>query len=176
MTISNETKVGSLTAIAIVLLILGFNFLKGNSIGSKKIQYTATFSDIRGLAKGNPVTIAGQEVGNIHETDGGKDMRQIKVTINMKKEVNIPDDSYAVINSSLLGIVQLEIKLGNSATLKQPGASLNTIAPADMFGDAMKKLDPVLYQVTNAAKTLDTLLATVNGVFHCSGNARHHSW
>ncbi len=29
MKISNETKVGALTAVAITLLILGFNFLKG---------------------------------------------------------------------------------------------------------------------------------------------------
>ncbi len=31
MKISNETKVGALTAIAITVLILGFNFLKGKS-------------------------------------------------------------------------------------------------------------------------------------------------
>ena len=32
MKISNETKVGALSAIAITLLILGFNFLKGKSV------------------------------------------------------------------------------------------------------------------------------------------------
>jgi len=31
MKISNETKIGALTAIAIVLLVLGFNFLKGKT-------------------------------------------------------------------------------------------------------------------------------------------------
>lgn len=162
MTISNETKVGSLTAIAIVLLILGFNFLKGK--GGNNAQYYATFSDVQGLAKGNPVAISGKETGNIYEIDGGKDMKQLKVTINMKDDVNIPDDSYAVITKSLLGAVQLEIKLGNSKTYKKEGDNIQTMAAADFIGDAMKKLDPVLYEVTKAVKALDTLLLAVNSV------------
>ena len=32
MKISNETKIGALTIIAIVLLFLGFNFLKGKNL------------------------------------------------------------------------------------------------------------------------------------------------
>jgi len=114
MTISNETKIGSLTAIAITLLILGVNFLKGKSIGGRNSQYFAVFNDIQGLSKSNPVVINGKEVGSIYETDGGRDMRRITVTVNMKEDVNIPDDAYAVISKSLLGNVQLEIKLGNS--------------------------------------------------------------
>ncbi len=165
MNISNETKVGALTAIAIVLLILGFNFLKGKSIGGKNAQYIASFGDIQGLAKGNSVVINGKEVGSIYDIDGGKDMRQIKATINMKDDVNIPDNSYAVITKSLLGNVQMEIKLGDSKALKKDGDTISTIATADIIGDAMKKLDPVLYQVTNAVKSLDTLLGTVNNVF-----------
>ena len=165
MTISNETKVGSLTAIAIVMLILGVNFLKGINLTGKKTHYTAMFEDIQGLAKGNPVVINGKEVGAVFSTDGGKDMRRIAVAINMKEDVNIPEDAYAVITKSLLGNVQLDIKLGNSTTYKKTGDSIKTIAAADFLGDAMKKLDPVLYQVTKAVKTLDTLLGTVNSVF-----------
>jgi phospholipid/cholesterol/gamma-HCH transport system substrate-binding protein len=164
MTISNETKVGSLTAIAIVFLLLGFNFLKGKSIGGKNAQYFATFTDVQGLAKGNPVSISGKETGNIYDIDGGKEMKQLKVTINMKDDVSIPEDSYAVISKSLLGAVQLEIKLGNSKNYKKAGDNIQTMATADFIGDAMKKLDPVLYEVTKAVKALDTLLLTVNSV------------
>jgi phospholipid/cholesterol/gamma-HCH transport system substrate-binding protein len=164
MTISNETKVGSLTAIAIVLLILGFNFLKGKNLTAKNTRYYATFGDVQGLAKGNPVAISGKETGSVYDIDGGKEMKQLKVTINMKEDVSIPEDSYAVITRSLLGAVQLEIKLGNSKTYKKDGDNIQTIAASDLIGDAMKKLDPVLYQVTKAVKSLDTLLLAVNSV------------
>ncbi len=165
MTISNETKIGSLTAIAITLLILGVNFLKGKSITSKDTQYHAAFNDIQGLAKSNPVVINGKEVGTIYETDGGKDMRRINVTVSMKEDVNIPDDSYTVISKSLLGNVQMEIKLGNSNNFKKNGDTLKTLASGDFLTDAVKKLDPVLLQVTKSVTTLDTLLNNVNSVF-----------
>jgi len=166
MKISNETKVGSLTAIAIVLLILGFNFLKGKTFSARNTRYVATFLNIQGLALSNPVTINGKEVGKVYKIDGGKDMRKLAVTINMKDDVNIPEDSYAIITKSLLGTVQLEIKLGNNTTLfKEDGDAILTIASGDLIGDAMKKLDPVLYQVTNALKSLDTLMNTVSNVF-----------
>ena len=91
MTISNETKVGSLTAIAIVLLILGFNFLRGKNLTAKNTRYYATFGDVQGLAKGNPVAISGKETGSVYDIDGGKEMKQLKVTINMKEDVDFDD-------------------------------------------------------------------------------------
>lgn len=165
MTISNETKVGALTAIAIVLLILGFNFLKGKNIGGGNTHYYAVFSDIQGLANSNPVVINGKQVGNINKTDGGKDMRRIVVDINMTEDVIIPEDAVAVINKSLLGTVQLDIRLGNSTTALKSKDTIKTITSDNLLGDAMKKLDPVLLQVTNATKSLDTLLGNVNSIF-----------
>jgi phospholipid/cholesterol/gamma-HCH transport system substrate-binding protein len=165
MTISNETKVGALTAIAIVLLILGFNFLKGKNIGGKNTHYLAVFSDIQGLASSNPVVINGKQVGNIDKTDGGKDMRRIVVKINMTEDVTIPDDAVAVINKSLLGNVQMDIRLGNSSSFLKTNDTIKTIPSDDIVGEAMKKLDPVLYQVGNAVKSLDSLLGAVTRVF-----------
>ena len=136
MTISNETKVGVLTAIAIVLLILGFNFLKGKNIGGKNAHYFAVFSDIQGLNSSNPVVINGKQVGNINKTDGGKDMRRIVVDINMTVDVIIPSDAVALISKSLLGTVELDIRLGNSTTALKSNDTLKTIMSGDLIGDA----------------------------------------
>jgi phospholipid/cholesterol/gamma-HCH transport system substrate-binding protein len=166
MTISNETKIGALTALAITLLILGFNFLKGKSLSGKTRYYTAVFQDIQGLANSNPVVINGKEVGTVYSTDGGKDMRSIKVVMNMKEDVNVPDDSYAVINKSLLGNVQINIKLGSSTRFISDGGLIKTQETADMLGDAMKKVDPILFEVRNAAHSLDTLLGNASTVLN----------
>ena len=165
MTISNETKVGALSAVAIALLVIGFNFLKGKNIGRKSTHYFAVFKDIQGLTNSNPVVINGKQVGNINKTDGGVDMRRIVVDINMTENVIIPSDAVAVINKSLLGNVQLDIRLGNSSTTLKNLDTIKTILSDNLIADAMKRLDPVFFQVTSAVKSLDTLLGRVNIVF-----------
>src|SRR6186713_3242994 len=139
MKISNETKVGSLTAIAIVLLILGFNFLKGKNLTTKTMRFYAVFGDIKGLATINAVIINGKQVGTVFSTEGGQDMRRITVALSMKQAVNIPDNSVAIINPSLLGTVTLEIKLGNSNTFKKDGDTLATSNSVGMFDEALQR-------------------------------------
>ena len=164
MKVSNETKIGSLSAIAIVLLILGFNFLKGKSFTAKNIRYYAVFDNIQGLSNSNPVVINGKQVGTIFNTDGGVDMRKIIVTINMTQAVNIPDNSFAVISPSLLGATALNINLGNSSTFYKPGDFLSTKATAGYLDEAFQRVDPVLFQVKNTVKSLDSVLLAISDV------------
>ena len=98
MKISNETKVGSLTVIAVVLLILGFNFLKGKSLGSDDSRYFSVFDNIQGLVTSNAVIINGKQVGTVTSADGGIDMRRIVVGFTLKDKVNIPDNSFVVVH------------------------------------------------------------------------------
>jgi phospholipid/cholesterol/gamma-HCH transport system substrate-binding protein len=162
---SNETKVGSLTAISIVLLILGFNFLKGRSLTEKTVRYYAIFENIQGLATSNAVVINGKQVGTVFSTDGGVDMRKITVVLNLSQTVNIPVNSMALINPSVLGTTSIEIKLGNSQIFKNEGDTLETIASKGMLDDAFQRVDPVLMQVKNTIRSLDSVLLTVNSVF-----------
>ncbi|MEP6675639.1 MAG: MlaD family protein [Ferruginibacter sp.] len=164
MKISNETKVGTLTVIAITLLVLGFNFLKGKSIGSKDFKLYAVFDNIKGLANSNPVEINGKQVGTIASTEFTPDMRLIKVGINLTHSYDVPDSSIAIISKDLLGTTILEIKLRGSNHYFVNGDTISTRAIPGLLDDAMDKLDPVLYEVKNAVKALDSVLITVNNV------------
>ena len=59
MKISNETKVGVLSAISITILILGFNFLKGENVFTKENEFVAVYQQVDGLFASNPVLING---------------------------------------------------------------------------------------------------------------------
>jgi phospholipid/cholesterol/gamma-HCH transport system substrate-binding protein len=174
MKISSETKVGALTAIAITLLILGFNFLKGKNLTGPNKRYYAIFKDIQGLDVSNPVVINGKQVGSVSNTDGGKTMRLIIVSLNMKEDVDVPKNSVAIINKSLLGNVQLEIKLGDAVNNLNNNDTLKTEASGDILDAALEKIDPVLFQVKNAVKSLDSVLKTINSVIdpNTKGNIR----
>lgn len=173
MKINNETKVGALAVVGIVFLILGFNFLKGKSLFKKETHFYAVYEDIQGLTKSNPVVINGLQVGKIANLNGGKELRKIIVTVTMTQDVNIPVGSLAVINPNLLGSTSLEIKLGNSTgNYLKDGDTLTTTASGGAFDEALKMINPVLYEVRNATKSLDSVLHIVSSVF--DGNAKNN--
>jgi len=165
MKINNETKIGIMAVVGIMLLVLGFNFLKGNNLFKKNKFIYAKYQDVQGLAKSNPVVINGLQIGRIENLDGGKDMKQIVVTVSLIKDVNIPDNSLAVINPNLLGSPTLEIQLGSSTTYLKSGDTVLTTLSGGAFDEALKVINPVLYEVRNAVKSLDSVLHVVTGVF-----------
>ncbi|MEO7960216.1 MAG: MlaD family protein [Ginsengibacter sp.] len=165
MKISNETKIGVLAVVAIALLVVGFNFLKGKSLFKKEIHLYAVYQNVQGLSNSNSVIINGLQVGRISNLDGGKQMREIVVTVNLNKDVNIPANSLAVINPNLLGSPVLEIQLGTATTFLKSGDTLITSLSGGAFDEALKLINPVLYEVRNAVKSLDSVLHIVTTVF-----------
>src|SRR5262245_5745045 len=110
MKISNETKVGALTAIAITVLILGFNYLKGKSAGGNDIF--AVFPNVDKLVVSNPVFINGLQVGKVSGLkEKDKNLSGIVVTITLTKDINIPRNSVATLNSELLGTTSVNVFL-----------------------------------------------------------------
>ena len=165
MKINNETKIGLFALVGIALLVIGFNFLKGNGLFKESRNVYAVYQDVQGLAKSNPVVINGLQIGRIANLDGGKDMKRIVVTVSLSRDVNIPNNSLAVINPNLLGSPTLEIQLGNSTTYLKNGDTLLTTLSGGAFDEALKLINPVLYEVRNAVKSLDSVLTTITGVF-----------
>ena len=165
MKINNETKIGLLAILAVALLFFGFNYLKGKSVFKKETHIYAVYQNVQGLAKSNSVIINGLQVGSIANLDGGKDMREIVVTVNLSKDVNIPSNSLAVINPNLLGNPVMEIQLGSATTYLKSGDTLITSLSGGAFDEALKLINPVLYEVRNAVKSLDSVLHIVTGVF-----------
>lgn len=164
MKISNETKIGSLTAIAITLLILGFNFLKGKTFFGKSHSLFAKYTNVQGLANSNPVMINGLQVGTVYSITTDKNMKEILVNMTLTKDVNIPVNSVAYIKSNPLGTTSIDIRLGNAETYLPKNDTIKTAASAGIMEAAVEEIRPVLGQVKNAVQSLDSVLRTVNSV------------
>ena len=164
MKISNETKVGALAVVSITLLILGFSFLKGKKLFSNSKSLIGKFGNINGLANSNPVMINGMQVGTIYKITPTKDMREILVNINITSDINVPNNSTAVIKPNLLGTTTLEIKLGDSHVYLKNNETIITEANAGIINDVLKKVDPVLYELKNTISSIDSFVIKLNGV------------
>ncbi|CAN5806425.1 MlaD family protein [soil metagenome] len=163
--ISNETKVGALTAISITLLILGFNFLKGKNLTKKSRYLFAKFEKIEGLVAANPVLMNGLSIGSVYKAEpGDADLNWVLVTIRLEEEINIPSNSVASIKTSLLGSNSLEILKGTATTHLQPGDTLKTINNGGLLGGVIAKLEPTQRNLDNILLSADTLIGNVNDI------------
>jgi phospholipid/cholesterol/gamma-HCH transport system substrate-binding protein len=91
-------------------------------------------------------------------------MRRILVNMNITKDINIPKNSIAIIKPDLLSTPSIEIKLGDSNENLSNNDTIYTQASGGIFNDVLKKVDPVLYEVSKAVSSIDSLLVKVNGV------------
>jgi phospholipid/cholesterol/gamma-HCH transport system substrate-binding protein len=168
MKINNETKVGILTIIALVMLILGFNYLKGKDLFNSTKKIYAVFPKLGSLVKSNEVKINGLTVGTVYaleETD--KNVSGIKVTISLTRDVNIPSNSVAYINASLVGLgaANIVIEKGDAATYLKDGDRLNTRIDEGLFGGLSSEVAPTLSKIRNALDSLNKVFGNINTVF-----------
>lgn len=166
MKISNETKVGLLSLTALVLLIVGFNFLKGKDIFNRSKKIYMVFFDLGGLTKSNEVKINGYVIGKVYDLNAkDKNVSGIVATINLSEDVNIPDNSTAVISSPLVGSSYIDIEKGNSQNFLKPGDTLSTRIDSGLFDDVKSQLTPTLGKVREGIDSLKLLLSNVNKLF-----------
>src|SRR5688572_30474874 len=165
MKISNETKVGALTAIAITVLILGFNFLKGKDLTTSSVTLYTEFPNVKGLVPSNPVVINGLQVGKVtamREKD--KNMSGIIVTLDITKNINIPANSVAIMSSELLGSTAVEIHLGQGPQMVSSGDTIRAERGVGLAERFQGKLDPAIDNINKTVASLDELLQKFNTI------------
>lgn len=165
MKINNETKVGILGIVSISLLIIGFQFLKGNKLFTKTMTLYAQYGDIRGLAASNPIIINGLQVGVVNKIENSKDMRKMLVTFSIHKNIDIPDNSIAHINPNPLTITKIEIKLGDAKSFLKDKDTINTDFSDDFLENIINsKVDPLLGTVKSTVSSVDSILMQAQSV------------
>lgn len=164
MKIKNETKVGVLAAFAIALLIIGYNFLKGNSIFSSETELFALYSQVDGLGVSKPVLINGFQIGRVDKLELQADGK-IKATLKIKDQYQIPINTIARLESTdLLGGKAVVMVLGNSREYAQDGYVLN----ANVEKSLMESVQPVQKKAELIITKMDSILTSVNSILNPS--------
>ena len=175
MKISNETKIGALTIVAVVFLILGFNFLQGKSVLKTGFFLYAKYSDLKKLAASNPVFANGLQIGTVYST-AAKDpsIKILIVEIKLSQNFNIPVNSLATIETNPLGAPAIEIQLGNSTQYATTGDTLQSTDNPGLIGSISNKIGPLSDQITSTLVTLDSLMRSFNTLLdtNTKGNIR----
>ncbi|TCD04180.1 MCE family protein [Pedobacter frigidisoli] len=162
MKIKNETKVGILAAFAIALLIIGYNFLKGNSIFSSETTLFARYTRVDGLTVSKPILINGYQIGRVAKLQlepGGT----ILATLSINSKYDIPENSIAKLEGTdLLGSKAIVMSLGNSKKMAEDGFTLN----ANVEKGLMEQVQPVQKKAELIIGKMDSILSSVNSILN----------
>ena len=162
MKISNETRVGVLTVVALTILILGYNFLKGKNFFEKSKKIYAAFSTIGTLETSNDVKVKGKTIGKVYDTKFSDDSASaIVVTINLTTKIKIPRNSVAFIQSPITGSPYITILFGDATVYMKDGDTLTTKV-SDIFSDITSQVNPTLEKARTAIDSLTTVLGSIN--------------
>ncbi|GGB00179.1 MULTISPECIES: MlaD family protein [Mucilaginibacter] len=162
MKISNETKIGALTAIAITILILGYSYLRGNDVFSGSNKYYAIYNSVEGLTVSKPVLVNGYQIGRISKMKLQPDGRTV-VEFKIEPDVVVPKNTLAKLESTdLLGSKAIVFELGNSNV---PAEDQDTLK-ADIQGSLAESLQPIQKKAEMLMSKLDSSLSAVNKILN----------
>jgi phospholipid/cholesterol/gamma-HCH transport system substrate-binding protein len=162
MKIKNETKVGILAAFAIALLIIGYNFLKGNSIFSNETTLYAKYTRVDGLSVSKPILINGYQIGRVAKLELQPD-GSIIATLSVNSKYEIPENSIARLEGTdLLGSKAIVMSLGNSKKMAEDGYTLN----ANVEKGLMEQVQPVQKKAELIISKMDSILSSVNSILN----------
>ena len=183
---NREVKIALTAIVAIVLVYLLINFMKGINVFKSSNTYYVRFDNIAGLAVSNAVYANGYPVGIVRgiQYDYGNHERVV-VAIELDKEMHMPRGTKAELVTSLMGGVTMSLMLGPNPTdnLAQgdtisgglhEGAVEKVEALMPTIMDMLPKLDSI---VTNMARlSADPALAqTLRNTAEITNNLRRTS-
>ena len=162
MAISNETKIGALTAIAITILILGYSFLRGDDVFSGTNKFYAIYDKVDGLSVSKPVLVNGFQIGRISKMRLLQDGRTI-VELKIDHQYKVPKNTLAKLASTdLLGSKVIVFEYGNSNIYAEDNDTLR----AGIQGSLSESLQPIQAKAESLINKLDSALASINKILN----------
>src|SRR5213083_2135433 len=140
-----ETRLGIFFALALIAAFLIMEMIGSFDFFKRGIRVHAQFSTVQELKEGDPVKMAGVQIGRVEKIDlqDGK----VDVTMKLNKPENVKTDSKAVVKfAGLMGQNFVAISFGSPSA---PKAEDNTDINALMI-----KLEGVATGVENLTKSL----------------------
>ena len=108
----NFIKIGLLAVLALVILVWGLSFLKGETLFKAENHYVAIYNKLDGLAESNPVMLSGYRIGSVEHIGFEEKDNVFKIIVKMKinNDFMIPIGTTAkIVNIDIMGTKGIEI-------------------------------------------------------------------
>ena len=167
MKITKEVRAALLVLGAIVLLIFGYNFLRGNNLLESSRTFYAMYDDVEGLSKSASVTINGLKVGEVLDIDFADESGNLKVTFNVTSDFRFGKNSLAQIHST--GLVSANslaiIPEKNPKVFAEDGMELKSKKEIGFMESVSSGIEPLQENLNSFLTKADKMIESLNKVF-----------
>ncbi len=178
MKYTKEIKVGLFAVVGLVLLIAGYNFLKGFDPLSGYNKYYVVYNNVNGIVKSTQVTINGLKVGQVEDISMLQkgDPSRLVVTLFVEKSIKLPVGTTASITSTgLLGSTDIVIVPAEGTEIYNDKDTLVATYQESLQGSIQKIVDPIKEKSEKVLVTMDNMLNSLNKIFDSSGSQKLES-
>ncbi len=171
--IGNEIKIGVMVVVAILMFIIGLNFLKGNNLFSSDLEFYTYYDNVQGLQNSATVQLNGLNIGKVTNIELQPD-KKIRVDFNINKGINIPEGSIAKLTSNdfISGTKVISMLMSENETFIEDGSYVTSQESEGILDDISESVSPLVATVRNTLTSLDTVLNSVNSLIN--EQTRHH--
>ena len=171
--LTKEIKAGLIVVLGITALILGFSYLKSNSLLGKSTTLYAIYDHVGGLQSGTAVSLNGFSVGTIDDITFLDETGKLMVSFTLTTDLPIPADSKAELyDTSVLGGKGLQIVLGTpGSALAQNGDTLTSMVKMGMTDRITELMEPLEAKVNSAIVETDLLMKNLNQLLDTDSQA-----
>jgi phospholipid/cholesterol/gamma-HCH transport system substrate-binding protein len=167
MKVSREFLIGVLVVIAIALLYLGVNYLKGVNLFLKQQKYYAVYENAAGLTASNPVILNGFKIGivsDVHMHEDGSGRIVAEVVLNDHK-LKVPKDTrLEIFDADLFGGKAIQILLGKSTDLAENKDTLASGISLGLTESIKQEIEPLKQKTSQLFSGVDSVITNLNNV------------
>lgn len=168
MRYSKEVKTALLAIVAVILLIFGYSFLKGNNLLDSSRTFHAVYEDVEGLTPSSPVTINGLRVGSVTKIGFLDREGTLVVTFSIDTDFQFAKSSTAKIyGGGLIGgksiAIVPEYEPGNMA---KSGDTLPSEIEEGLMELVNTRLTPLQEKIEQTIVSADSLVTALNEVLN----------
>lgn len=163
--ISKEVRTGILAIIALVIVIGGYNYLKGQNLLDKNRSFYALYDNVEGLTPGANVTINGLTVGKVISIEFADKAGMLKVHFNVVSDFEFSNKSIAkVYGIGFISGKNLAIVPNYDGPLAKDGDTLPSEIDSGIMELVTERLEPLQAVIESAINDTDSLVKSVNTV------------
>lgn len=146
---------------AIVLLYLGFDFLKGVDFFSSDNKYYAIFTNVDKLEESNLIYLNGYSIGRVSDIEIQQSKNRVVVQLSIDSDIKINDASVAVLNGELLGGRFLQLVVGKGTKLLEAKDTIRTDVAKGLAELITENAEPVAANLQTTLKKINSMLDTL---------------